>query len=221
MKSIMFIAPPAAGKGTQADLVIEKYNIPHISTGDILRNISKEDSELGSYVAETLSSGGLVKDEITYKLIEDRLGKDDCKKGFVIDGFPRTLEQAIEYDSILKKLNYSIGKVFLIDIDKNILEKRVTGRRICENCKAIYNINSEESKPQVESVCDECGGKLYQRNDDNVEAFNNRYELYVTKTEPIINYYNKKGVLYRIDGNKTIDEVFKQIDYIISEDVSL
>ena len=206
----MFIAPPAAGKGTQADLVIEKYNIPHISTGDILRNISKEDSELGSYVAETLSSGGLVKDEITYKLIEDRLGKDDCKKGFVIDGFPRTLEQAIEYDSILKKLNYSIGKVFLIDIDKNILEKRVTGRRICENCKAIYNINS-----------DECGGKLYQRNDDNVEAFNNRYELYVTKTEPIINYYSKKGVLYRIDGNKTIDEVFKQIDYIISEDVSL
>lgn len=216
MKSIMFIAPPAAGKGTQADLVIEKYNIPHISTGDILREISKEDSELGSYVLEILSSGGLVKDEITYKLIEDRLKKDDCKKGFVIDGFPRTLDQAIEYGKILERLNYSIGEVFLIDIDKDILEKRVTGRRICEDCKAIYNINSEDSKPQIESTCDECGGRLYQRNDDNVEAFNNRYELYEKKTEPIIKYYEEKGVLYHIDGNRSIDEVFKQIDDIIS-----
>ena len=215
MKSIMFIAPPAAGKGTQADLVIEKYNIPHISTGDILRNISKEDSELGSYVAETLSSGGLVKDEITYKLIEDRLGKDDCKKGFVIDGFPRTLEQAIEYDSILKKLNYSIGKVFLIDIDKNILEKRVTGRRICENCKAIYNINSEESKPQVESICDECGGKLYQRNDDNVESFQNRYKVYEEKTAPLLDYYKQNGVLYVINGVGSVQEVFERIDKVL------
>lgn len=220
MKSIMFIAPPAAGKGTQAELVINKYNIPHISTGDILREISKEDSELGSYILETLSSGGLVKNEITYKLIEDRLRKNDCKNGFVIDGFPRTLEQAIEYDKILKRLNYSIGEVLLIDIDKDILEKRVTGRRICENCKAIYNINSSDSKPQIDSICDECGGKLYQRNDDNVEAFNNRYQLYIEKTKSIIEYYDEKGVLYHIDGSKSIDGVFKQIDSIISGDVS-
>ncbi len=217
MINIMFIAPPAAGKGTQSDLVTSKYNIPHISTGDILRDISKEDSELGSYVLETLSSGGLVKDEITYKLIENRLKKADCKNGYVIDGFPRTLDQAIEYDKILEKLNYSIGKVFLIEISKDVLEKRVTGRRICENCKAIYNINNEESKPLVESVCDLCGGRLYQRKDDNIEAFNNRYGSYISKTEPIIKYYENKKVLYKIDGNKPIEKVFKQIDDIISE----
>lgn len=218
MKNIMFIAPPAAGKGTQADLVVSKYNIPHISTGDILRKISKEDSELGNYVAETLSSGGLVKDEITYQLIEDRLSQEDCKKGFVIDGFPRNLEQAIEYDNILKRLHYTVGDVFLIDIDKETLEKRITGRRICEDCKAIYNINSEYNRPQVESVCDLCGGRLYQRNDDNIEAFNTRYELYISKTEPIVEHYKKQGVLYKIDGKKTIEEVFKQIDDIISGD---
>lgn len=218
MKNIMFIAPPAAGKGTQADLVVQKYNIPHISTGDILREISKEDSELGSYVLETLSSGGLVKDEITYQLIEDRLNKSDCKNGFIIDGFPRNLDQAIEYDKILSKLGYEIGNVFSINIDKETLEKRITGRRICEDCKSIYNINSSDNCPQVESVCDVCGGKLYQRNDDNMEAFNNRYNLYVEKTEPIIEHYKEKGVLYSIDGNNSIDKVFKQIDDIISGD---
>ena len=176
-----------------------------------------EDSELGSYVLETLSSGGLVKDEITYQLIEDRLKKSDCKNSYVIDGFPRSLEQDIEYDKILQRLNYSIDKVFLIEIDKDVLEKRVTGRRICENCKAIYNINSEESKPQIESICDVCGGNLYQRNDDNILAFNNRYELYTSKTEPIIKYYEDQKILYRIDGNKSIEEVFRQIDNIISE----
>lgn len=218
MKNIMFIAPPAAGKGTQADLVVQKYNIPHISTGDILREISKEDSELGSYVLETLSSGGLVKDEITYQLIEDRLNKSDCKNGFIIDGFPRNLDQAIEYDKILSKLGYEIGNVFSINIDKETLEKRITGRRICEDCKSIYNINSSDNCPQVESVCDVCGGKLYQRNDDNIEAFNNRYNLYVEKTEPIKEHYKEKGVLYSIDGNNSIDKVFKQIDDIISGD---
>ena len=218
MKNIMFIAPPAAGKGTQAELVVEKYNIPHISTGDILREISKEDSELGNYVSETLSSGGLVKDEITYQLIEDRLKKEDCKNGFVIDGFPRNLEQAIEYDKILEKLSYSIGNVFLLEIDREILEKRITGRRICEDCKAIYNINSQDNYPQVESVCDVCGGRLYQRNDDNLEAFNNRYDLYSEKTMPIIEHYEKLGVLHVINGNQPVEDVFKEIDNIICKD---
>ena len=114
MKNIMFIAPPAAGKGTQAELVVEKYHIPHISTGDILREISKEDSEIGKYVQETLASGQLVKDDITYQLIEDRLAKDDCKKGYIIDGFPRNLDQAHEYDKILKRLGYEVGNVILM-----------------------------------------------------------------------------------------------------------
>ena len=218
MKNIMFIAPPAAGKGTQADLIVDKYKIPHISTGDILRDIAEENSELGQYVSEVLSDGGLVKDDITDKLIERRLSKSDCKKGFIIDGFPRNIEQAIRYDQILKRLNYKVGNVFLINIEKKTLEKRIIGRRVCENCDAVYNINIKESAPKIDSVCDECGGKLYQRDDDNIEAFENRYNLYLEKVTPIVEHYKKQEVLYEIDGNKPKEEVFKQIDNIISGD---
>ena len=218
MKNIMFIAPPAAGKGTQAEIIESKYNIPHISTGDILRDIAEEDSELGEYVSEVLSSGELVKDEITDKLIENRLKKDDCKNGFIIDGFPRNIEQAIRYDQIMKRLGYDIGVVLLINIERKTLEKRVIGRRVCEDCDAIFNINSEESAPQVESMCDICGGRLYQRNDDNLEAFENRYSLYSEKVTPIIEHYKELGVLYEIDGNKPKDDVTKQIEDIIGDD---
>lgn len=215
MKNIMFIAPPAAGKGTQAELVVEKYHIPHISTGDILRDIAKEDSEVGNYVKETLASGGLVKDDITYQLIEDRLSKDDCKKGFIIDGFPRNIDQAYQYDKILDKLGYEVGNVILINIDKKTLEKRITGRRICEDCKEIYNINDPENSPKQESICDNCGGKLYQRSDDNLEAFETRYQTYQDKTEPIIKHYKDMGVLKEVDGNDTVDNIFQSIDKII------
>lgn len=218
MKNIMFIAPPAAGKGTQAEFVVEKYKIPHISTGNILRDIAKEDSELGHYVYETLASGNLVKDEITYQLIEERLKKDDCKNGYIIDGFPRNLEQAIEYDKILNNLGYDVGNVILIDVDEKTLEKRITGRRTCENCKAIFNINVKEMTPAIDSVCDICGSKLYQRSDDNLEAFKNRYKMYNEKTKPIIEYYEKKDVLKKVDGNNTPEEVFKMVDEIISKD---
>lgn len=217
MKNIMFIAPPAAGKGTQAELVVEKYGIPHISTGDILREIAKEDSEIGKYVQETQASGKLVKDEITYQLIEDRLSKEDCKNGYIIDGFPRNLDQAKEYDKILKKLNYEIGHVIYINIDKKILEKRITGRRICEDCNATYNINDPKNSPQVESVCNNCGGKLYQRSDDNLESFETRYAMYLEKTEPIIEHYRKQNVLVEVDGNDTVEHIFAKIDKIINE----
>ena len=215
MKNIMFIAPPAAGKGTQAEIIEAKYNIPHISTGDILRDIAEEESELGEYVSEVLSSGELVKDEITDQLIENRLKKDDCKNGFIIDGFPRNIEQAIRYDQILQRLGYDIGVVILINIDKKTLEKRVIGRRVCEDCDAVFNINIEESAPQVDSICDICGGRLYQRKDDNLEAFENRYSLYLEKVTPIIEHYKKLGVLYEIDGNKPKDKVTEQIESII------
>ena len=215
MKNIMFIAPPAAGKGTQAEIIESKYNIPHISTGDILRDIAEEDSELGEYVSEVLSRGELVKDEITDKIIENRLKKADCKNGFIIDGFPRNIEQAIRYDQIIKRLGYDIGVVLLINIEKKTLEKRVIGRRVCEDCAAIFNINSEDSAPQVDSICDRCGGRLYQRNDDNLEAFENRYNLYLEKVTPIIEHYKELGVLYEIDGNKSKDDVTEQIESII------
>ena len=217
MKNIMFIAPPAAGKGTQAEIITAKYNIPHISTGDILREIAKEDSEIGNYVAETMASGKLVKDEITYQLIEDRLSREDCKNGFIIDGFPRNLDQAVEYDKILAKLGYEVGNVFLLNISTKTLEKRITGRRVCEDCNAIYNINDTAKAPQVESVCDKCGGKLYQRKDDNLESFQTRFAMYQEKTEPIIEHYRKQNVLHVINGEDTVENVFKQVDEIISK----
>ena len=215
MKNIMFIAPPAAGKGTQAELVVEKYNIPHISTGDILREISKEESEIGEYVRETLASGQLVKDEITYQLIEDRLAKEDCKNGYIIDGFPRNIEQAYKYDEILKNLGYEVGNVIYINVDKKILEKRITGRRLCEECGAIYNINDPENTPKEESVCDVCGGKLYQRSDDNLESFQTRYQTYEEKTAPIIEHYKKQNVLKEINGDDTVENIFNEIEKII------
>jgi len=217
MKNIMFIAAPAAGKGTQAELVVQKYGIPHISTGDILREISREDSEIGNYVNETLSSGKLVKDEIMYQLIEDRLKKDDCKNGYIIDGFPRNIEQANEYDKILERLGYNVGNVIYINVDKNTLEKRITGRRICEDCNTIYNINDKNSSPQVESICDNCGGKLYQRSDDNLESFQVRYNTYEEKIAPILDHYRSRGVLKEVDGNDSVENIFKKIDEIIRD----
>ena len=159
----------------------------------------------------------MVKDEITYQLIEERLKRPDCKNGFIIDGFPRNIDQAIKYDEILNNLGMSVGNVISINIDKKTLEKRITGRRICESCNAIFNINIKEMTPQVESVCDYCGGKLYQRNDDNIASFENRYETYLEKTEPVIDHYKKQNVLYEVDGNDTIENIFKKIDKIISQ----
>lgn len=218
MKNIMLVAAPAAGKGTQADLLVEKYNIPHISTGDILRDMSKMDNELGIYVRETLSSGKLVKDDITFQLIEERLKQKDCQDGFVIDGFPRNLQQALHYDKILENIGQQIGIVIYIDLPKEILEKRITGRRICENCKAIYNINDKNSSPQIESTCDLCGGILYQRSDDNIEAFDTRYNMYLEQTKPIVKHYEDLKLLKHVDGNGTVQEVFERINKVIGDE---
>ncbi len=217
MKNIIFIAPPAAGKGTQSAILEKKYNLPHISTGDILREEAKKDTELGRYIAEVLSSGGLVKDDVTYTLLQNRLSEDDCKNGYVLDGFPRNIEQAYKYDEILEKLNQQLGYVIKLDIDEETLEKRITGRRICENCKTVYNINSLEEKPKEESICDKCGGRLYQRNDDNITSFKNRYKVYVEKTKPLLDYYAKKGILYVINGNDSVSEIAKKIDKVLKE----
>ncbi len=217
MKNIIFIAPPAAGKGTQSAILEKKYNLPHISTGDILREEAKKDSELGRYISEVLSNGGLVKDEVTYELLKNRLSQSDCKNGYVLDGFPRNIEQAYKYDEILNSLNQQLGYVIQLDIDEETLEKRITGRRICPDCKTVYNLNSETEKPTQESICDKCGGRLYQRNDDNITSFKNRYELYLEKTKPLLDYYGKKGILYVIDGNNSVDEVSKKIDSVLKK----
>ena len=145
MRNIIFIAPPAAGKGTQSAILEKKYKLPHISTGDILREESKKDSELGRYISEVLSSGSLVKDKVTYELLKKRLSQADCKNGYVLDGFPRNIEQAYKYDEILSSLNQELGYVIQLDIDEETLEKRITGRRICENLKC-FGVEIDEAK---------------------------------------------------------------------------
>ena len=178
---------------------------------------SKKDSELGRYISEVLSSGGLVKDEVTYELLKTRLSQDDCKNGYILDGFPRNIEQAYKYDEILNSLNQELGYVIQLDISEEILEKRITGRRICEDCGSVYNINSDNEKPKQESICDKCNGKLYQRNDDNITSFKNRYNLYIEKTKPLLDYYAKKGILYVINGNDSVEEVSKRIDAVLKK----
>ena len=217
MKNIIFIAPPASGKGTQSAILEKKYNLIHISTGNLLGQESLKDSELGRYISEVLASGGLVKNEITYDIVYKRLKESDCQNGYVLDGYPRNIDQAYDYDKILKELNQVLGYVIVLDIKEETLEKRVTGRRICENCKAVYNINSETEKPKVESICDKCGGRLYQRNDDNVTSFKHRYNLYLEKTKPLLDYYQEKGILYVINGDDTIANIANNIDKIIKE----
>ena len=217
MKNIIFIAPPAAGKGTQSSIIEKKYNLPHISTGDILRDEAKKDSELGRYISEVLDNGELVKNEITYELLTNRLSQSDCKNGYVLDGFPRNIEQAYKYDEILKDLNQELGYVLKLDIPQEVLEKRITGRRICEDCGTVYNINSINEKQQTESICDKCGGRLYQRNDDNITSFKNRYDLYIEKTKPLLDYYTEKGILYVINGDASVEEVAERIDKVLKE----
>lgn len=217
MKNIIFIAPPAAGKGTQSTLIEQAYNLPHISTGDILREVSQEDSEMGSYIREVLSTGMLVKDDIMYSLLEKRLSKEDCQNGYILDGFPRNVEQAVKYDEILERLKQKLGYVIVLDIDEKLLEKRITGRRICENCGAVYNLNTKEEQPLQESTCDKCQGRLKQRNDDNIESFKNRYQIYVEKTQPLLDYYKKKGVLYVVNGNSSVEEIHQQIVSVLKK----
>ena len=211
MKNIMFIAPPAAGKGTQAELVNKKYSIPHISTGDILREISKEDSEIGSYVFETLASGKLVKDEITYQLIEDRLKKEDCKNGYVLDGFPRTIPQAKALLAAKHKVDYVLN----FDVPDENIVRRMSGRRACISCGATYHIVYNPTK--AEGVCDTCGNETVLRDDDKPETVQKRLTVYHDQTQPLIDYYKNMNILKSVDGTKPMDEVFSNIVAILGE----
>ena len=214
MKNIIFIAPPAAGKGTQSILLREKYNLAHISTGDLLREASLEDSERGQYILNCLKEGNLVSDDITIELLIERLNKDDCKNGYILDGFPRTVEQAIQYETILKNLNKELGVVIFLDIPKEIALKRIVGRQVCPSCGAVYNDQIDISKPKIQNICDVCGHELQKRKDDNETTFNIRFETYMKKTEPLIKHYEELGVLYKINEVDK-EKVFKRIEEII------
>ncbi len=216
MKTIIFLAPPAAGKGTQADLLKQECGYAHVAIGDILREVSNQEDELGEYVRETLSSGGFVKEEIVYRLIEERLLELSHEQGVILDGFPRYIEQAHKLDEIMIHLKRKIDFVILFDIDKEILQKRITGRRICKDCGSIYNINVEAQSPKVESICDKCHGKLYQRSDDNMESFEVRYQNYLEKTCPLIDFYQQKGLLHIVNANRNKEQISKDVINIVT-----
>lgn len=215
MKSIIFVAPPAGGKGTFSNLICNKYHLPHISTGDLLREATLVDNEMSKYLKEQMKLGNLIKDEVIFDLVKNRISMDDCNNGYVLDGFPRNIEQAKVYDQILKDLNKDLGCVILLDIPKDVASKRISGRISCPKCGRVYNIYSEEMKPKKDNMCDSCNVPLTKREDDNEETYEIRYNTYIEKTQPLIDYYKNKGVLYTIDATLPIDVVTSKIEEII------
>ncbi len=211
--NIILLGPPGAGKGTQAAKIIQKYRIPQISTGDILRAAVREGTELGKKAKEYMDAGKLVPDEIVIGIIKERLSQDDCKNGYILDGFPRTVNQAKALDDMLNKMGSQIDYVICIDVPEEELVKRITGRRMCKDCGAVYHIIN--NPPKVDGVCDKCGGELYQRDDDKEETVRNRIKVYKEQTEPLIEYYKDKVKM--INGVGDIDEIFAQIDKILSQ----
>ena len=216
MKNIILIAPPAGGKGTVSKSLCDKYGYVHISTGNILRDMAKVDSELGREIADLLQKGELIPDTIVYEAVEKRLSMSDLDNGYILDGFPRNLEQAIKYDEILKNINRELGVVIELKTPKEILEKRITGRYICSECGETHNILTGVNTPKKEGICNECGGNLYQRADDNYESFQTRYQTYLDKTEPLVDYYKEKNVLSSVDSYEP-EDTFKEIEAIIND----
>lgn len=206
---LVLLGPPGVGKGTQASAIVNKYKIPHISTGDILRSNIKEETSLGLEAKSYMDKGHLVPDELVVSIVKDRIAKDDCKNGFLLDGFPRTLSQADALDEELKGMNIELDKVINLDADKQILVERVTGRRICKECGTSYHIKF--NPPKEAGICDLDGAELLQREDDNEETVSTRIEVYLEQTKPLIDYYERKGILLNIDGTLSIEDIFNKI----------
>lgn len=206
---LILLGAPGAGKGTQAVEIKEKLNIPHISTGDIFRANIKNNTKLGQQAKKYMDEGKLVPDELTIELVRDRLKKDDAKVGFLLDGFPRTIPQAEALDEILKESGIKLDKVINIDVDKSVLVERITGRRVCKDCKASFHIAF--NPPKVDGKCDHCGGELVTRADDNEETVRERIGVYENETAPLIDYYNKQGLVLTVNGNQSPKEVTEEL----------
>lgn len=206
---ILLMGPPGAGKGTQAVKLVEKFSIPQISTGDMFRAAVKEGTELGKKAKACMEAGTLVPDEVTVGIVRERLAKDDCKNGFILDGFPRTVEQAESLQKILEELGMSLTKVLNIHVPAEHLIERAVGRRICKTCGATYHVKF--NPPKKDEVCDNCGGQLYQRADDNEETMKKRLSVYEESTRPLIDYYKKVGVYAEIDGRQPIENVTEEL----------
>ena len=206
---LVLLGPPGAGKGTQAARLEDYYDIPHISTGDIFRKAIKEETELGQRAKEYLDEGKLVPDEVTNGIVKERLAESDCKDGFILDGFPRTINQAEALSQILNDLNYKLDAAVNIEVSDDEVIKRLSGRRVCSDCGATYHV--DVNPPQEEGSCDKCGGELYQRDDDTPETIKERLEVYYDKTAAVVDYYKDKDLVVTINGQQGLDEVFAAI----------
>ncbi|GAB4273043.1 MAG: adenylate kinase [Candidatus Rifleibacteriota bacterium] len=213
--NIIFLGPPGVGKGTQAKQIADKYSIPQISTGDLMREAVSSGSPIGAKLQSFMSAGALVPDELVLEILLERIAKDDCKKGFLLDGFPRTVPQAEALDKALMERDLQLSGVVSIDAPDQILIGRLTARRICSKCGTSYHL--EFLKPKREGICDKCSGELYQRKDDSEEVIRNRLKIYHEQTAPLVDFYQKKNLLYQVDGNKKIDMIFQEICDIIDK----
>ncbi len=209
MREIVLIGPQGGGKGTQAKLIAKKYKIPHISTGDMFRQTIEEKTALGLKAKKIMDKGYLVPDEITTAMIEERIKKPDCKKGFILDGYPRNKKQAEALEEFSK-----VDFVLDIEVSDDLAVKRLSARRQCKKCGAIYGI---DVPPKKDNICDNDGEKLYQRNDDKPEAIRKRLSTYQRETAPLLKFYDEKGKLYRLDGSKPIEAIFREITKILGE----
>jgi len=206
---LILLGPPGSGKGTQASLLSIEYNIPSISTGDILRRSIEAQEELGLKAKKYMDEGALVPDELVIEVVKSRLTKSDCKRGFILDGFPRTIAQAEALGSLLNSLECPIHAVINIDVKDEVVIERLSGRRISRNCNQVYH--TVYSPPRKTGICDNCGGTLYQRDDDKPEAIKKRLQVYAIQTTPLIRYYQEKGNLISINGDREINEIYEDI----------
>jgi len=209
MLNIILMGPPGAGKGTQAMKIIAKYQIPHISTGDMFREAIAEGTPMGKTAAGFINGGHLVPDDVTIALVRERLSKADCIHGYLLDGFPRTIPQAEALETLAREIKRPITLVIDFEATRPELIRRISGRRVCSVCGAPYHVDT--LKPKVEGICDLCGGKLIQRKDDNAESLIVRLEAYESKTKPLLEFYKKRGLLVTVDGLKGVDELFEEL----------
>ena len=210
---IVLLGAPGAGKGTQAKKLIEKYGIPQISTGDLLRAAVSAGTALGKEAKSYMDKGELVPDSVVLGMVEERLKQDDCKKGYILDGFPRNTAQAEALDKMLAALNMSLTGAISVDVPFEDLMKRLTGRRTCKACGQMYNVYF--SAPKKEGACDKCSGELYQRDDDKEATIKKRLEVYTAQTEPLMGYYRNKGIVKSVAGTGSIDEIFSKVCAIL------